>query len=85
MNKFETVNNIEEEERQYGFVELLKEYVIKFEEENKRKPEACVETFGCQMNARDSEKLLGILLSAGFTESENENADIVVLFVYLFI
>lgn len=78
MNKFETVNNIEEEERQYGFVELLKEYVIKFEEENKRKPEACVETFGCQMNARDSEKLLGILLSAGFTESENENADIVV-------
>ena len=44
-----------------------------------RRPTACVVTFGCQMNARDSEKLLGILLAAGFEESKDEKADLVVI------
>ena len=36
-------------------------------------------TFGCQMNARDSEKLAGILQVKGFTEVADENvADIVI-------
>ena len=36
-------------------------------------------TFGCQMNARDSEKLLGILKDIGYEESDNEeNADFVI-------
>lgn len=36
-------------------------------------------TFGCQMNAKDSEKLEGILDSCGFTEAIDENnADIVI-------
>lgn len=78
MNEFETINNIEEENRQYRYIDLLKEYVNSFIEEKKRKPVAHVETFGCQMNARDSEKLLGILKTAGFTESEDENVDLVV-------
>ena len=30
------------------------------------RPTACVVTFGCQMNARDSEKLRGVLDDAGF-------------------
>ena len=39
---------------------------------------ACI-TFGCQMNARDSEKLRGILAEAGFTNTDNEDeADIVI-------
>lgn len=44
-----------------------------------RKPLCCVTTFGCQMNARDSEKLAGILLQVGYemTDSE-ENADFVI-------
>ena len=32
----------------------------------------CIVTFGCQMNARDSEKLAGILTEAGYTETEDE-------------
>ncbi|MGN0481016.1 MAG: tRNA (N6-isopentenyl adenosine(37)-C2)-methylthiotransferase MiaB, partial [Lachnospiraceae bacterium] len=36
------------------------------------KLKCCVTTFGCQMNARDSEKLLGILLDAGYEETEDE-------------
>ena len=36
-------------------------------------------TFGCQMNARDSEKLAGVLEDKGFTEVADENtADIVI-------
>ncbi|MEG0369476.1 MAG: tRNA (N6-isopentenyl adenosine(37)-C2)-methylthiotransferase MiaB, partial [Hungatella sp.] len=37
----------------------------------------CINTFGCQMNARDSEKLLGILEKIGFVETETEDADFV--------
>ena len=36
-----------------------------------------IETFGCQMNARDSEKLCGILEEIGFVESKEEKADFV--------
>ena len=43
------------------------------------RPRAFVQTFGCQMNARDSEKLLGVLLASGFEEGEDERADLVVI------
>ena len=36
-----------------------------------------VVTFGCQMNAKDSEKLLGILESIGYRAVETEDADLV--------
>ena len=36
-----------------------------------------ISTFGCQMNARDSEKLCGILEQIGLKEVESENADLV--------
>ena len=39
-----------------------------------RKPLYCVTTFGCQMNARDSEKLAGILLEAGYEMTDSEEA-----------
>ena len=37
-----------------------------------------VATFGCQMNARDSEKLRGMLEYAGYSESPDEDCDIVI-------
>lgn len=37
-----------------------------------------IQTFGCQMNARDSEKLAGILEAAGFVHTDNEEADFVI-------
>lgn len=40
-----------------------------------RKLTACVTTFGCQMNARDSEKLSGILEQAGYQLTDSEEAD----------
>ena len=43
-----------------------------------RTPTAAVVTFGCQMNARDSEKLEGILENAGFEISSDEESDFLI-------
>lgn len=59
------------------FMEKAGELVRQTEGQNGRKLTACIQTFGCQMNARDSEKLLGILEQVGFVESEREDADFV--------
>jgi len=64
--------------RQLEFIELAKKKVKALSEELGRKPKACVVTFGCQMNARDSEKLLAILKLAGYEETESEDADFVI-------
>lgn len=67
-----------EPERQYYFMAKAKEYVRKLEEKLGRKPTCCVTTFGCQMNARDSEKLVGILELVGYEIIVEENADFVI-------
>lgn len=66
---------VEEPARQYYYMAKCREWVKSFERKNGRLPKFCVTTFGCQMNARDSEKLRGILLQAGLEESENEASD----------
>ena len=68
----------EEPERQYYFMAKAKNYVEKLTEELKRKPTCCVTTFGCQMNSRDSEKLVGILELVGYEIIDNEQADFVI-------
>ena len=80
MNLNEIQENIPREEtaRQFYYMEKAAEHVHKLEEELGRKPTCCVTTFGCQMNARDSEKLTGILEKAGYQVIEDENADFVI-------
>ena len=68
---------IEEPDRQYYFMARCRQWVQAFERKNGRRPRACIQTFGCQMNARDSEKLLGILERIGFEETEDEHGDFV--------
>ena len=51
----------EEPLRQYYFIAKARTLVAQMEKEAGRKMTFCVNTFGCQMNARDSEKLCGIL------------------------
>lgn len=69
----------EETERQLYFIEQLKKIISEKESTLGRRLTCHVTTFGCQMNARDSEKLLGILKEAGFEEIENEEeADFVI-------
>ena len=80
MRDFENVTLTSEEEtkRQYAFIEKAKKYVAEKEQELGRKLTFHVQTFGCQMNARDSEKLVGILENIGYTEIDDEHADFVI-------
>ena len=68
----------EEPARQYYFMAKCRNWVNAFTQENGRPPRACVTTFGCQMNARDSEKLMGILEAVGFCPTDSEQADFVI-------
>ena len=67
-----------EPERQYYFIKKVQEYVKAQSEKLGRPLTANITTFGCQMNARDSEKLSGILREAGYVETESEDADFVI-------
>jgi tRNA-2-methylthio-N6-dimethylallyladenosine synthase len=67
-----------EPERQYYFIAKCKEIIQKKSEEMGRPLEAAIQTFGCQMNARDSEKLKGILELIGYQMTEDEHADFVI-------
>lgn len=68
----------EEPARQYYFIAKCREWVKDFEKKNGRRPTAFTQTFGCQMNAKDSEKLAGILELAGYTLADTEEADFVI-------
>ena len=67
-----------EPERQYYFMAKVREKVREKEQELGRPLTCCVTTFGCQMNARDSEKLEGILKAVGYQVTEQEDADFVI-------
>ena len=45
-----------------------------------KKPAACIQTFGCQMNEHDSEKIAHVLSRSGYREASNpEDADLIIL------
>lgn len=68
----------QETARQITYMEKAKDYVEELSSKLGRKLSCCVTTFGCQMNARDSEKLAGILEKIGYKLTEDENADFVI-------
>ena len=67
-----------EPERQLYFMELLKTIVKDASLQKQRPLTYHVQTFGCQMNFKDSEKLAGVLETIGYVPEESENADIVI-------
>ena len=78
-NKKETLTAAEEQKCQQQFIEKARVYVREKSEELGRPLYACTTTFGCQMNARDSEKLDGILEAVGYIKTEKEDeADFVI-------
>ena len=68
----------EEPDRQYYYIAKARQYVQEKSRKKGRPLTCCVTTFGCQMNARDSEKLVGILEKVGYEIIEDENADFVI-------
>ncbi len=63
--------------RQYYFIARARKYIQAECERLGRPLTCCINTFGCQMNARDSEKLMGILEAIGYEATESEEADFV--------
>ena len=69
----------EEPFRQYYFIKKARAYYQELSRQEGRPLTYCVTTFGCQMNARDSEKLSGILEEIGYVEeAEETKADFVI-------
>ncbi|MCD7981483.1 MAG: tRNA (N6-isopentenyl adenosine(37)-C2)-methylthiotransferase MiaB [Clostridiales bacterium] len=68
----------EEPARQYFFMAKARQLLLQLEAETGRKLFFHITTLGCQMNARDSEKLRGILKTIGYAECDREeDADFV--------
>ena len=67
-----------EPERQYYFMEILKGWLATEKERLNRDLTYNVQTFGCQMNSKDSEKLAGILETIGYVPTDSEEADFVI-------
>jgi len=67
----------EEPERQAFFKEECAKLLSGIAKERNRELTFHVNTFGCQMNAKDSEKLARILTDIGYRETDSENADFV--------
>ena len=70
---------VQEPDRQYYYMAKARSYVAQKSQEIGRPLTFHVTTFGCQMNARDSEKLVGILEQIGYEEeADEEEADFVI-------
>lgn len=69
---------VKEPERQAYFMQKAAQQLREVSERKGRPLTFDVVTFGCQMNARDSEKLRGILEEIGFVKTETEEADLVI-------
>ena len=65
---------VTEPERQYYYIAKARKYVSEKAQEIGRNLTFCVTTFGCQMNARDSEKLVGVLELIGYKEEPEQTS-----------
>ncbi len=66
-----------ETKKQMDYIEEVKAIVQHKSKELGRALTYNISTFGCQMNARDSEKLEGILIQIGYIRADTEEADFV--------
>ena len=79
MERKNILPSAEELKRQQGFIDLVRADNERFEAETGRKRKMLIVTFGCQMNAHDSEKLLGMLTEMGYIRADNEeDADFII-------
>ena len=76
MNDINSVPEMEPQ-RQFYYMEKCKKYVDELKAKLGHTPTFCVQTFGCQMNFHDSEKIIAILEKIGYENVDEENADLV--------
>lgn len=76
MEKLNNTNELETN-KQLDIINVLKSrYELDYKKTGVRKTYH-IQTFGCQMNSRDSEKISGILKQIGYVETDTEDADFV--------
>lgn len=75
-NKDTKVNELETA-KQLNIINELKVRFGQEQEKTGRNKTYHIETFGCQMNSRDSEKISGILKQIGYVWTDSEDADFV--------
>lgn len=75
-NRNTNVNELEAAKQLMIMQELKAVFEKEWKETGKRKTYH-IETFGCQMNSRDSEKISGILKQIGYEETDTEDADFI--------
>ena len=68
---------LQEPDRQFYFIQECRKLLLDQERLSGRSMTCSINTFGCQMNARDSEKLKQILLDIGYTAVKSDEADFV--------
>ncbi len=80
MNKRENIKISDLElQKQKDILYELKEYYSTIFKEAGRILSVSIQTFGCQMNVHDSEKLMGMMSEIGFSFTQDEkNADIII-------
>jgi tRNA-2-methylthio-N6-dimethylallyladenosine synthase len=76
VKKIDNTNEFEAK-KQLDIIKELKERYDRDYKERGIKKTYHIETFGCQMNSRDSEKISGILKQIGYVETDTEDADFV--------
>lgn len=70
----------EEIAQQYKYIELLRDYNQARISRLGRPVKYSIETFGCQMNENDSERLSGMLLEMGYSESAKRTDSDLIIF-----
>ena len=68
----------DETKRQYYFMGKIRELLARESAVLGRPVTYCLQTFGCQMNEKQSEVVAGIMDEMGFDRKESEDADIVI-------
>jgi tRNA-2-methylthio-N6-dimethylallyladenosine synthase len=66
--------------RQHQFIEEIKEYNAGYETKEGKKKRFYLQSFGCQMNENDSERLAGMLSEMGYTENDKIEGSHLIIF-----
>ena len=69
----------QEVQQQLAYIDRIAAYNRDFEQQNGRKPKAYTQTFGCQQNEADTERIVGMLHEMGYEKTEQtDNADVLI-------
>lgn len=69
---------LEETKRQYYYIAKVRGFIAQKKTEAGRNFTYCLQTFGCQMNEKQSEVVAGIMDEMGYVRKDTEDADVVI-------